>query len=78
MIMSYIGGGYVQPVGHTQVVACHVLGSGGGADFYALFTITCNWFVCSVLYTDAGCRIAAETVDYYQIIHVGVSEQSYT
>ena len=26
-------GGYVQPVGHTRAVACHVLGSGGGADF---------------------------------------------
>ena len=26
-------GGYVQPVGHTREVACHVLGSGGGADF---------------------------------------------
>ena len=26
-------GGYVQPVGRTWAVACHVLGSGGGADF---------------------------------------------
>ena len=28
-------GGYdiVQPVGHTWAIACHVLGSGGGADF---------------------------------------------
>ena len=24
-------GGYVQPVCHTRAVACHVLGSGGGA-----------------------------------------------
>ena len=26
-------GGCVQPVDHTRAVACHVLGSGGGADF---------------------------------------------
>ena len=33
MHMHPLPGGYEQPVGHTRAVACHILGSGGGADF---------------------------------------------